>query len=204
MNTLLNDYNIEYRELISLRRSAIEKRQTEEGHYRHELKNLPKYEYQLESAKTMLRKIKAELEWLNKFPVEQLTNEQKIRKSQLEKFRYSALSELREGKTYYRMAHRNIKLYKPRFHSARNEEAVMIQINSWVYQQTAKYVKESGIIDEKFLKQPLAVRQSKLMIMQWESPVHLKVYEGEGCDTKIYEVEVYGTTKTFFANVKYY
>lgn len=204
MNTLLNDYNIEYRELINLRRGAIEKRQTEEGHYRHELKNLPKYEYQIESAKTMLRKIKAELEWLNKFPVEQLTNEQKIRKSKLEKFRYSALTELGQGKTYYRMAHRNIKLYKPRFHSARNEEAVMRQINSWVYQQTNKYINESGIIDEKFLKQPLAVRQSKLMIMQWDSPVHLKIYGREGCDTKIYEVKVYGTTETFIADVKYY
>ena len=204
MNTLLNDYNIEYRELINLRRGAIEKRQTEEDHYRHELKNLPKYEYQIESAKTMLRKIKAELEWLNKFPVEQLTNEQKIRKSQLEKFRYSALTELRNGKTYYRMAHRNIKLYKPRFHSARNEEAVMRQINSWVYQQTNKYINESGIIDEKFLKQPLAVRQSKLMIMQWDSPVHLKIYGREGCDTKIYEVKVYGTTETFIADVRYY
>ncbi len=167
------EFNCNFNGIVAIRRRAIEHRMSEEKLYRRLLQVLPEYEYEIEAAKAMLRKIKIELAELLNVETEKRTNAQNIRIKQLELFKSRALTNLANNKILFNSQHTSVKMHKNRYKAYKRHENAILQLYHWAYEIIDNEVNR---ITSTILKdQPMPVINSKRNLLRWEMPVKFEV-----------------------------
>ena len=201
---LIENYDFEYRDLLDLRRRALESREKVEKEYDQEIYNLGAWEYDIEAAKAVLRNVKSEARQLianNEHC--KLSNAKKVRLSQLTRLRQRAIGKLKYAKSSRERVVRNIRYDKAKLQRIRVIESTIKHIQLWAYNEIMKTIYESDVVKSKeFRNQPLEVRQSKIYCMEFAAPVKLKITMEDHSPVFMCDVEAYGQKRQFSVYVK--